>query len=110
MNRTTLLSDLRLRLFIALLFVVVSTTATWGHDTANPPRANAAVTGRIVDGNGEAVAFASIYIKGTARGATADADGNYYLKVVAGNMTLCASMLGYEEHPRRLSRIPFCRR
>ena len=97
MNRTTLLSDLRLRLFIALLFVVVSTTATWGHDTANPPRANAAVTGRIVDGNGEAVAFASIYIKGTARGATADADGNYYLKVVAGNMTLCASMLGYEE-------------
>lgn len=97
MNRTTLLSDLRLRLFIALLFVVVSTTATWGHDTANPPRANAAVMGRIVDGNGEAVAFASIYIKGTARGATADADGNYYLKVVAGNMTLCASMLGYEE-------------
>lgn len=70
---------------------------TWGYDTANPPRANAAVTGRIVDGNGEAVAFASIYIKGTARGATADADGNYYLKVVAGNMTLCASMLGYEE-------------
>ena len=97
MNRTTLLSDLRLRLFIALLFVVVSTTMTWGYDTANPPRANAAVTGRIVDGNGEAVAFASIYIKGTARGATADADGNYYLKVVAGNMTLCASMLGYEE-------------
>ena len=97
MNRTTLLSDLRLRLFIALLFVVVSTTATWGYDTANPPRANAAVTGRIVDGNGEAVAFASIYIKGTVRGATADADGNYYLKVVAGNMTLCASMLGYEE-------------
>ncbi|MBQ3043014.1 MAG: TonB-dependent receptor [Alistipes sp.] len=97
MNRTTLLSDLRLRLFIALLFVVVSTTATWGYDTANPPRANAAVMGRIVDGNGEAVAFASIYIKGTARGATADADGNYYLKVVAGNMTLCASMLGYEE-------------
>lgn len=70
---------------------------TWGYDTANPPRANAAVMGRIVDGNGEAVAFASIYIKGTARGATADADGNYYLKVVAGNMTLCASMLGYEE-------------
>lgn len=97
MNRTTLLSDLRLRLFIALLFVVVSITATWGYDTANPPRANAAVMGRIVDGNGEAVAFASIYIKGTARGATADADGNYYLKVVAGNMTLCASMLGYEE-------------
>ena len=100
MNRTTLLSDLRLRLFIALLFVVVSITATWGYDTANPPRANAAVTGRIVDGNGEAVAFASIYIKGTARGATADADGNYYLKVVAGNMTLCASMLGYEEQAR----------
>ena len=97
MNRTTLLSDLRLRLFISLLFVVVSTTATWGYDTANPPRANAAVMGRIVDGNGEAVAFASIYIKGTVRGATADADGNYYLKVVAGNMTLCASMLGYEE-------------
>ncbi len=97
MNRTTPLSNLHIRVFLALLFTLLTTTMTWGYDTANPPRANAAVTGRIVDGNGEAVAFASIYIKGTARGATADADGNYYLKVVAGNMTLCASMLGYEE-------------
>ncbi len=97
MNRTTPLFNLYIRVFLALLFTLLTTTMTWGHDTANPPRANAAVTGRIVDGNGEAVAFASIYIKGTARGTTADADGNYYLKIVAGNMTLCASMLGYEE-------------
>lgn len=103
MNRATLLSDLRLRLFIALLFVVVSTTATWGYDTTNPPRANAAIEGRVVDGNGEAVAFASIYIKGTARGTTADANGNYLLKVVAGDMTLCASMLGYEEQSLAIS-------
>lgn len=56
------------------------------------------VKGTITDKdmNNEALPFASVAIKGTNTGTTADDNGNYSLAVPAGNHTLVFAFLGYE--------------
>jgi outer membrane receptor protein involved in Fe transport len=46
--------------------------------------------------NNESLPFANIIIKGTAIGTTSDFDGNYSLKVPAGNHVVVFSFLGYK--------------
>ncbi|WP_297801596.1 carboxypeptidase-like regulatory domain-containing protein, partial [uncultured Polaribacter sp.] len=51
----------------------------------------------------EPLPFANIIIKGTAIGTTSDFDGNYFLKVPAGNHIVIFSFLGYKEVEKSFS-------
>ena len=53
--------------------------------------------------NNESLPFANIIIKGTAIGTTSDFDGNYFLKVPAGNHIVVFSFLGYKEVEKSFS-------
>ncbi len=53
------------------------------------------VRGRVTDGKGEGLPGVSILIKGTQRGMTSDADGNYSMEVPDGNAVLVFSFVGY---------------
>jgi TonB-linked SusC/RagA family outer membrane protein len=56
---------------------------------------NPTVTGRVTDEKGDPIAGASIQVKGTRNGATANTDGTFTLKVANGT-SLVVSALGYE--------------
>jgi TonB-linked SusC/RagA family outer membrane protein len=46
------------------------------------------VTGKVTDQQGQPVPFASIRVKGTKQGVSADADGNYTIKVKPGDVLM----------------------
>src|SRR5690606_15804217 len=52
------------------------------------------VTGRVTDGSGAAVPFATITIKGTTTGVAADVNGNFSIEA-APNAVLIVSAAGY---------------
>ncbi|KAI9450329.1 hypothetical protein F5148DRAFT_1337177 [Russula earlei] len=56
----------------------------------------ATITGVVKDAHGKPLPFSSILIKGTARGITANARGQYTLQVENGEYTLVAQHLGYK--------------
>ncbi|WP_288427217.1 TonB-dependent receptor [uncultured Spirosoma sp.] len=54
------------------------------------------VTGQVTDAaTGEALAGCSVVVKGTQRGTTTDANGNYRLSVPNGNVTLVFGFIGF---------------
>src|SRR6187397_3605567 len=55
------------------------------------------VSGVIIDADGKPLSFASITIKGTKTGATADADGKFSLKNVTTGTTLVVSAVGFND-------------
>lgn len=94
------------QLFISgLLFfmLLISPQLTaWGNarsHTAIPPRVE--VSGTITDEHGQALEYATVFIKGTTNGTLTDAKGNYLLQVPAGDHHLCIDLMGYNrgEYP-----------
>ncbi len=58
--------------------------------------ADMTVTGQVTDAaTGEALAGCSVVVKGTQRGTTTDANGNYRLSVPNGNVTLVFGFIGF---------------
>ncbi len=57
------------------------------------------IFGQVVDENsGDALPGASVFLQGTSLGAAADIHGNYYItNIPAGNYTLIARYLGYDD-------------
>ncbi len=55
------------------------------------------VSGTVTDENNQAMAFASVYVKGTTNGVTTDLDGNYSISGVSSNSVLVFSFIGYAE-------------
>jgi outer membrane receptor protein involved in Fe transport len=56
------------------------------------------VTGSVKDGNGQVIPYASILIKGTNTGTTADADGKFKIDVQEGqSLIISAAGLGEQE-------------
>ncbi len=53
------------------------------------------ITGKIIDGNGDAIPFASVVEKGTTNGTTSDGDGNFSLTVNELPTTIIVSSLGF---------------
>ncbi len=53
------------------------------------------ITGKITDENGEALIGATIVVKGTVSGTSADFDGNYVIEVSDKNSILAFSFVGY---------------
>lgn len=54
------------------------------------------ISGKITDTNGEIVSFASIYIKNTTTGVSANVDGFYKLPVEKGTINLIFKAIGYQ--------------
>ena len=54
------------------------------------------IRGRITDAKGEAVPFANIYIPQLSTGTTSNIDGNYELKLPAGNWKILYQYIGYQ--------------
>ncbi len=67
--------------------------------------AQSSVSGKLVDSsNGDALIGASISVKGTAKGALSDIDGNFKLEGLAeGSYKLMASYVGYEDKEIRVT-------
>ncbi|MBC8053133.1 MAG: TonB-dependent receptor [Sphingobacteriaceae bacterium] len=57
---------------------------------------NRIITGKVVDEEDQPLIGATIKVKGTAMGTTADVDGNFRLNVPVGATTLALSFLGYQ--------------
>lgn len=54
------------------------------------------LSGHIKDPNGEAVSFASVYLKNTTRGTSANIDGHYSLNLEKGNYIVVYKAIGYK--------------
>src|SRR5665648_1020263 len=54
------------------------------------------IRGRITDAQGEAVPFANIYITQLSTGTSSNIDGNYELKLPAGNWKILFQYIGYQ--------------
>lgn len=54
------------------------------------------VQGTVVDGNGDPVIGASVFVKGTKTGAITDIDGKFFIKDVSGK-TLVVTYIGYDK-------------
>ena len=54
------------------------------------------ISGKITDNDGEVIPFASIYIKNTTKGVSANVDGLYKLTVDKGEVTLMFKAIGYK--------------
>ena len=54
------------------------------------------VTGKITDQNGDAVPRASVIVRGTSNGVSADESGNFSIDVASSSSVLIVSSVGYE--------------
>ena len=53
------------------------------------------ITGNVTNNNGQALPYAAITVQGTSNGVSANAYGNYVLKLPIGNYTLTCQHIGY---------------
>ncbi len=60
------------------------------------------ITGKITDENNKAIPFASIYIKNTTKGTSANSEGEYVLQLKAGTYDVQYKAVGYKQESRRV--------
>lgn len=60
------------------------------------------VTGKVTDSMNHPLAYASLYIKGTTSGTTANSEGEYTLDLLPGHYTLVCEYLGYQLQERQI--------
>jgi hypothetical protein len=77
--------------FFLLLFLVYSIDAIAGR-----------VTGLIKDEKGQILPFASIMIKGTSRGTTANNEGRYFLNLDSGKHIIVCQYVGYSREEKAI--------
>jgi TonB-dependent SusC/RagA subfamily outer membrane receptor len=58
---------------------------------------NRNISGTVTDASGKAIPFASVTVKGTKNGVTADADGKFTIKGVASGTVLVISSVGFDD-------------
>jgi len=63
---------------------------------------NCNLSGRVVDKNGEAIPFASIYISSIAKGSMANIDGAFSLTVPCANYTIQFQSLGFQKRALKI--------
>lgn len=84
--------------------IILSVKATGQTEEAPAPVANISVFGKITDAvTGEPLTGASIKLKGTPKGASSDAKGNYTLQVPENGGVLVISFIGYETIEKAVS-------
>ncbi len=68
--------------------------------------AQTVVTGSITDGTGKKLAHASVLIKGTTRGVTANADAKFSLSLLPGSYTIVCNYVGFEAVEKKIKITP----
>jgi len=76
--------------FSLLLVVLLGMGVTWQLN------AQAVISGVVRSSDGESLPFASIYIQGTTRGTTSNAEGAYALEVEPGTYNVVFQYIGYK--------------
>ena len=61
------------------------------------------VSGMITDEKGEPLPYASVFIKGTTRGTTANNQGKYFLDLEPGNYTITCQHVGYTRQEKAIT-------
>lgn len=61
------------------------------------------ITGTVTDSKGQPLAFASILVKGTTAGTTANNEGKYFLQLNPGNYTIVAQYVGYQRQEKNIT-------
>ena len=61
------------------------------------------ISGVIFDKNGEALPFASIYIKNTTYGVSSNAFGEYFIELEPGNHTIIYSYIGFRNEEKSIN-------
>jgi hypothetical protein len=81
-----------MRVFALLIIFLLSTTILFAQQSG--------VSGAITDEAGRPVPFASIHIKNTTRGTSANSEGKYTLQLVPGQYELLYKAIGYKQESR----------
>lgn len=85
---------------LVLFIMGLPTTTAWAAsdpiETIEIVQQNGACTGTVVNADGEPLAGASILVRGTSKGAHADANGRFSIVGVKSGATLHVSYIGYE--------------
>ncbi len=63
------------------------------------------ISGKITDQQGKPVSFASVYLKNTTTGTSANSEGEYRLKLPAGKQELIFKAIGYHQESRQVDII-----
>ncbi|NOZ33690.1 MAG: carboxypeptidase-like regulatory domain-containing protein [Chlorobi bacterium] len=63
---------------------------------------SAVISGTITDETGTPLPFASVFIKNSTTGVSANFEGKYFLELKAGTYTLIYSFLGYEKFEKKI--------
>jgi len=61
------------------------------------------ISGIITDDKGTVLPFASIFIKGTTKGTTANNEGKYFLDLNPGTYTIICQHVGYDREERKIT-------
>lgn len=61
------------------------------------------LSGKITDDRHKPIPFASVYIKNTTRGTSANSEGEYTLQLQPGNYEILYKAVGYKQESRRVS-------
>ncbi|MEO6851801.1 MAG: DUF5686 and carboxypeptidase regulatory-like domain-containing protein, partial [Mucilaginibacter sp.] len=61
------------------------------------------ISGKVTDQNGKPVPFASIFIKNTTNGASANSEGDYSIKLPAGSYEVLYRAVGYKQEIRKVA-------
>lgn len=76
------------RSLLTLLLVITAITVSFAQQFN--------LSGQIKDPQGEAISFASVYIKNTTKGTSANIDGMYRFAIMAGKHTIVYKAIGYK--------------
>jgi len=82
--------------FISILLGIVATSSMLAQGTG-------ALSGKVIDSEGEPLAGASIVVKGTTTGFITDFDGNYSITGVKFPTTIVVSFIGYNDQEYTLT-------
>lgn len=61
------------------------------------------ISGIVTDDKGAPLSYASVFIKGTTRGTTANNEGKYFLNLEPGDYTLVCQHVGYAREEKKLT-------
>jgi hypothetical protein len=82
---------MRILTFITLFIVCYSTAQA------------ARISGRVTDEKGQMLVYASILVKGTTQGTTANKEGDYFLQLDPGTYTIVAQYVGYNREEKTIT-------
>src|SRR5689334_12314566 len=61
------------------------------------------ISGTITDRNGEPLSYASVLVKGTSKGTTANSEGKYSLFLEPGQYTIICQHVGYRREEKQVT-------